>query len=169
MDHAFIISELTRNKEVFAQLLGHKAEAAIRWKPAADQWCLLEIVCHLLDEEREDFRARIQHLFEHPDTAPPSFDPLLWVTERKYMEQDYEAKVEAFLQEREQSVQWLQSLENPAWTNSYEHPQGGRPDAEHFLANWLGHDYLHIRQISRINYRYLQEHTHNPLRYAGNW
>jgi hypothetical protein len=28
--------------------------------------------------------------------------------------------------------------------------------AEMFLANWLAHDYLHIRQLIRLRYHYLE-------------
>lgn len=156
MEHAAIIHELARNKEVFAQLLIHKSEKAYRWKAAAEQWCLLEIICHLLDEERQDFRSRIQHLFEHPNTPPLPIDPKIWVRERKYMEQNYEEKLQSFLQERSASTQWLKSLENPGWKNAYEVPQGGKRTAEDFLVNWLAHDYLHIRQIVITKYQYLQ-------------
>lgn len=169
MHHADIIHELARNKEVFAQLLSYKSEKAYRWKPTTEQWCLLEIICHLLDEEREDFRSRIQHLFDHPNTPPPPFDPKVWVTERKYMEQNYEEKLQSFLKEREASLQWLKSLENPAWGNAYQLPEVGERTAAHFLVNWLAHDYLHIRQIVRTNYQYLQASSDDSLDYAGKW
>jgi len=30
------------------------------WKPAPDKWSILEVVNHLYDEEREDFRQRLE-------------------------------------------------------------------------------------------------------------
>ncbi len=169
MDHSAIISELARNRLVFEKLLSKKPKATYLWKPSKEQWCVLEIVCHLLDEEREDFKSRIRHLFEHPNTPPPAFDQVAWVTERKYVEQNYEEKLYEFLDERDKSIIWLQSLENPAWMNAYKHPKLGKVTAECFLANWLAHDYLHIRQVDRINYRHLQESSQHPLDYAGKW
>ena len=44
-----------------AVLAGVDAEQA-RWKPDADSWSILEVVCHLVDEEREDFRTRLDHI-----------------------------------------------------------------------------------------------------------
>ena len=38
-----------------------------------------------------------------------------------------------------------------------------------FLSNWLAHDYLHIKQITRYRYNYLEEKTAINLQYAGNW
>jgi len=59
------------------------------WKPAPEKWCLLEIVCHLYDEEREDFRARTRHVLETPTDTLPPIDPQGWVGSRKYIHQDY--------------------------------------------------------------------------------
>ena len=39
-------------------------EESARWRPGPARWSLLEILCHLLDEEREDFRRRIALLLE---------------------------------------------------------------------------------------------------------
>jgi hypothetical protein len=45
----------------------------------------------------------------------------------------------------------------------------GRLSAGTFLSNWLAHDYLHIRQIIRLKYQYLQRQTRESLDYAGAW
>jgi hypothetical protein len=37
------------------------------------------------------------------------------------------------------------------------------------FANWLAHDYLHIRQILRLKYEYLKSISEEDLSYAGEW
>ena len=169
MNHQEIIKKLSNNSTVFQGLLNEIPEEEYRWKPQPDQWCLLEVVCHLYDEEREDFRARVKHVLETPDQDLPKFDPLVWVTEREYLKQDYEKKLDEFLKERVQSINWLQSLHDVPWKNFYDHPKFGPLSAEFFLINWLAHDYLHIRQINRIKYQFLAEHNKEKLNYAGDW
>ena len=169
MNYQAVIQQLAQNKSLFYQLFTGISESAYRWKPSPDKWCLLEVICHLYDEEREDFRARTKSTLETPERALVQFDPEAWVTERKYMEQDYEQKLGQFLAERQQSIQWLQSLENPKWDNAYQHPKYGPLTAHHFLSNWLAHDYLHIRQATKLKYGYLQVDSANSLSYAGNW
>jgi hypothetical protein len=170
LNHAHIITQLEANHKTFEGLLSASDTAEITWRPAEKKWCLLEIACHLYDEEREDFRARLKHALETPDEKLPSIDPEGWVASRKYMEQDYNKKVADFLHEREQSVAWLRGLQNPAWKNAHRHPKFGPLSAEMFLANWLAHDYLHIRQIIRLRYHYLQHAAKEvSLRYAGEW
>lgn len=168
MDHHFIIRSLASNKKVFHDLLTNKSKSEYLWKPHAEKWCLLEIVCHLFDEEREDFRTRVKHTLESPNTLLPPIDTVGWVTSREYMEQDYEQMVAEFLNERTASVNWLNALLKPNWTNSYKHAELGSLSAEHFLANWLAHDLLHFRQIIKLQFQFLQSNTHIDLTYAGN-
>ena len=99
-NHAALITDLERNGAVFRALLDGIADDEVRWRPAEGKWDLLEIVCHLYDEEREDFRARVRHALETPADELPPIDPEGWVTSRKYAEQDYQRSLERFIQER---------------------------------------------------------------------
>lgn len=169
MDQVRVIAELARNRSVFEALLSETQTKAALWKPASDQWSLLEVTCHLYDEEREDFRARVKHCLENPELPLPPIDPVGWVTSRNYIEQDFAEKLTHFLKEREDSILWLRSLENPQWENTHDHPKLGKMSAKQFLSNWLAHDFIHIRQIIKIRYAYLDEHSGDSLKYAGNW
>ena len=169
MDYQKIFGELSKNKQVFSDLLQGVGKEQFNWKSRPEKWCLLEITCHLFDEEREDFRARLKHVLETPNDPLPSIDPVGWVTERKYLQQDYRGKLSSFLDERANSVAWLQSLNNPPWYNAYMHPKFGAMTAKMFLTNWLAHDYLHFRQITKLKYDYLQQVSGETLSYAGSW
>ncbi len=169
MDHTEIAIELGRNKDVFNQLLKDIEPVQFIWRPQTEKWCLLEILCHLYDEEREDFRARVRHVLTNPELEMPAIDPQGWVSRRMYMEQDFGQMLEKFLSEREVSVAYLLSLDNPQWDNTYHHPKLGPMKASLLLHNWLAHDYLHIRQIVGVKYKYLRAHCADPLSYAGDW
>ena len=169
MDHHKIKLELERNRQVFKNLLQGLPAAEYLWKPAPGKWCLLEIVCHLYDEEREDFRARIIHVLDNKSDPLPSIDPPQWVINRKYIEQDYGERLNMFLDERLSSVQWLRSLENPQWDKHYNHPKFGNMSAAMFLSNWLAHDYLHFKQIIKLRFDRLKDITGEDLNYAGEW
>lgn len=168
-DPAYIIAEFKRNRTVFAGLLQGLESTLYSWNPNAESWSILQVVCHLYDIEREDFRERVQSLLENPEQPFRSIEPGDWIEGRKYAEQDYEAKVASFLNERDQSIAWLESLNKPAWDHTYHHTIRGEMSAALFLSNWLGHDQLHIRQVNRIKRQYLQLQTGFDLSYAGNW
>ncbi|GAA3559152.1 DinB family protein [Snuella lapsa] len=164
-----IINQLEANKLIFKGLLLPKSEEVYIWRPDTKKWCLLEVACHLLDEECEDFKARIKYIFEKPDYEMPSINPEAWVVERDYMSKDYNKVVNAFLQERQKSVVWLREQLNANWEQSIVHPKLGIMSAKLFLSNWLAHDYLHMRQILSLQYKFLNTNSAHDLNYAGNW
>jgi hypothetical protein len=169
MNTNHIIEELKRNKTIFKNLLENLPPEQYNWRFNPDKWCLLEIVCHLYDEEREDFRERVKYVLENPEQPMNSIDPVGWVKSRKYIERDFNAEVKEFLYERDNSVKWLEHLENPKWDNFYKHPKLGNLSAKMIFANWLAHDYLHIRQILKLKYEYLKNISGENLSYAGDW
>ena len=169
MNHQIIINRLADNKEVFAALLQNIPEELIRLKSDEKNWSLLEIVNHLYDEEREDFRCRLDLTLGDPNIEWPSIDPASWIIDRNYMDRDFIESVETFFNEREKSIGWLNSLEAPNWKSAYYHKLLGPMSAENILANWLAHDLLHIRQITTVHWKFLSNMSESNLSYAGDW
>ncbi len=164
----FVIEQLNKNKALLHNILKtDDDDAMIVWKQTPDKWCLLEIICHLYDEERDDFRFRTQWVLEKPNETPPPFNQVDWVTEHKYIEQNYNQILDKFIKEREYSIAWLKSLKHPTWENSFEHSKLGKLTAGFFLNNWLAHDYLHLRQITKLKFDYLKHKSGSNLNYAG--
>ena len=74
--------ELARCPLVLDALLMDLDVAAWRARPAAAEWAPVEIVCHLRDEEAEDFGARLRVVLEGGERFTP-IDPERWATERR--------------------------------------------------------------------------------------
>ena len=122
---------------------------SVRWKPAPDKWSLLEILNHLGDEERDDFRRRIRLLLADPQQDWPPIDPDLWAIEREYNSRDLAKSLRDFAAERQASIDWLRSLESPDWKATKTHPLAGSLMAGDLLASWVAHDLMHLGQIAR--------------------
>ena len=170
MDSKALIQRLDANRAVFPPLIGAVTEEQARWRPGPDKWSLLEVVCHLLDEEREDFRRRLDLTLRDPESPWPPIDPPAWVEQRRYRDRDLGASLAEFLAERDNSLAWLRSLADPAWENRYEHPLLGTIRAGDLLASWVGHDLLHIRQIIGLQWGWAASLA-GPYdtKYAGEW
>ncbi|KAA3610461.1 MAG: DinB family protein [Calditrichaeota bacterium] len=170
MESKDIILKLEKNGLVFESLFKNITEEQISWKANENKWSMLEIVCHLLDEEKEDFRQRIDFTLNNPGEAWPAIDPQGWVRSRNYSGKNFDETLNQFLAERKKSIEWLYNLSNPNWQVCYLHPKAGEVSAEQLLANWIAHDLLHIRQITATNYAYLLYKT-SPIKldYAGKW
>ena len=140
-----------------------------RVRPAPDAWSIVEVVAHLLDEEREDFRARLDHVLHRPHETWPRIDPAAWVTERGYNERDLAETLGAFLAERERSLAWLAGLAAPDWSRVYE-ASWGPITAGDLAASWAAHDLLHIRQLVELRRaRLLTLTAPHSTTYAGDW
>lgn len=168
-DLAAITQQLESNATVFLEMFSSIPPEIRKWRSAPGKWCALEIVCHLYDEELEDFRARTRHVLETPNDPMPGINPLALVTERKYIEQDYDTVLTKFIAERKNSVAWLRGLQNPDWEQAYIHPKVGPLKAKLFVTNWVEHDYLHTRQLLTLKHNYLAQSTGEDLKYAGDW
>ena len=164
-----IISKLKLHQNIFIGHLAGLSTQEYLWKPHPEHWCLLEIICHLYDSEVDDFRFRLQFCLVNPDKKPPPIFPVEWVKDRKYIEQDFAVMTSKFIRARKASINYLKKLENADWSKGYVHSEFGRISAHFLLENWLAHDLLHIRQITRLKYLYLKEHSEEPIEYAGNW
>ncbi|MBU1700388.1 MAG: DinB family protein [Candidatus Eisenbacteria bacterium] len=165
-----MMDRMESNADVIKHLVHGVPAAQAAWKPAPDKWSLLEVMVHLLDEEREDFRVRVDILLNRPGDPWPPINPTGWVTEREYAKRDLEVSLLEFLEERSHSVAWLRSLPSPAWDNFDKHPIAGKITAGDIFSSWVAHDFLHIRQLTRLHFNYLQDQVDpHSLEYAGDW
>ena len=154
MNLDYFIDRFSKNREVFAGLVRGLSLEQAKWKPSPDKWSILEVVNHLLDEEREDFRQRIELVLADPMQAWPPIDPRTWVTSRGYNDREVDISLNNFLSEREKSLSWLRGLSEPDWQNSNTGPNGTLTAGD-LLASWLAHDFLHIRQLARLHWQYV--------------
>ncbi len=170
MDFEYCKSQLRRNGARISELVAAVSSQEARWKRDPETWSILEVVNHLYDEEREDFRVRLEIILHRPEKDWPPIDPQGWVTSRKYNERELKDSLENFLAERQASLAWLDSLSAPDWSAECRAPWGGRIAAGDMMAAWVGHDLLHMRQLVEIHRAYMV-HTLQPysVEYAGPW
>ena len=150
----YFIERFSKNRNVFEALVRGMSLEQARWKPTPDKWSTLEVVNHLYDEEREDFRQRVKLVLADPAQPWPPIDPRGWVNSRGYNERELDASLNNFLAEREKSLAWLRQLSQPNWQSCNEGPNG-KLTAGDLLASWLAHDFLHIRQLARLHWQYI--------------
>ncbi len=157
MDVLWAAERLTQNVQAIEALFVGVSSEQARWRPAPEKWSVLEIACHLRDEEREDFPLRIEYILQRPDQPLPMFDPVAWVVDRRYNEQDLEIVLAEFRAERLRRAKWLRGLEGSDWDAYSVRPNGSHLSAGDLLCSWLAHDQLHIRQIARTHHAYNEE------------
>jgi hypothetical protein len=170
MNLDFAVTSLARNRERLQSLIEGLTEDQVRYKPGPGAWSVLEVVNHLHDEEREDFRVRLDFTLHRPGQPWPPIDPEGWVVQRAYAARDFRPSWEGFVQERQASLTWLGGLGEVDWERSYEHPKAGIIRAGDILASWTVHDLLHMRQIIHLQFEHARQ-AFEPYStvYAGDW
>jgi hypothetical protein len=159
--------ELARFPALLDLAVADLAPASWRARPAAGEWAAVEIVCHLRDEEAEDFGARVRVVLAgEPRFAP--IDPEGWAIARRYRDADPSDALAAFRARRAASLAMLAEAPVARLAASAETPSGGRLSGLDLLAAWVTHDRLHLRQLAGTLARVWAERW-APLRadYAG--
>lgn len=169
MDVDRLLIQMANTAETILSFTEGVSDEQARWKPDPGSWSLLEVINHLYDEEREDFRMHLIQILNRPESRWHSIDPQGWVTQRRYNERDLTESIDNFLNAREESIDWLQSLTDVDWEQSMEAPFGHITAGDMF-ASWAAHDLLHMRQLVELHYAYtVQSVQPYSVRYAGEW
>ena len=169
MEFETLYQELENSTEMIRALLAGLSQEEAQVKPGPEARSMLEVVCHLYDEELEDFREHLDFILYRRDEEWHGIDPDGWVTERRYNEQNFIEMQNKFLAERAKSLEWLKGLAEADWETSYT-SQYGSMTAGEMLASWVAHDNLHIRQLVELRRRRI-EGIAQPygIEYAGEW
>jgi len=139
--------ELGRFTDLLDGIVAGLSSAQWRARPAPGEWAPVEIVCHLRDEEAEDFGARVRVVLEGGTRFVP-IDPEGWARDRHYLEADPAEALAVFRSHRASSLTLLGGASLERLAAAGEAPSGLRLTGLDVLAAWVAHDGLHLRQLA---------------------
>jgi hypothetical protein len=116
--------ELGRLPGVLEILLAGLDEVSARTRPAPDEWSPIEILCHLRDEESEDFGARLRVIVDGAGEFAP-IDPEVWAVERRYSEASLPDVLGELRARRQASLDLLASVAPDTLMGSRPHKRLG--------------------------------------------
>ncbi len=164
-----LFSELENSTKILASSLAGISQKEAQFKPSKKSWSILEVTCHLYDEEREDFREHLDFILHRQHESWHNIAPQAWVKLRKYNDQDFKMMKVKFFRERTKSLTCLKTLKNPNWDMVYI-SKWGEMRAGDMFASWIAHDNLHIRQLTELRRIVIEQKTKPyKTRYAGEW
>ena len=139
--------ELARLPVVLEGLLAGLDETYAHTRPASGEWSPVEILCHLRDEETEDFGARLRVIVDGESEFAP-IAPERWAEERRYREASLPDVLEALRARRQASLELLASVSPETLKGSRPHERLGRLSGLDILAAWVAHDRIHLAQLA---------------------
>jgi hypothetical protein len=169
MEFKTLYQELTHSTEMIRSLLAGIKQEEAQIKPSRSSWSILEVVCHLYDEEREDFREHLDFILHRQHEEWHPIAPTAWVKLRKYNQQNFNSMRTRFFRERAVSLDWLKKIRNSDWSTAYN-SKWGTMRAGDMFASWVAHDNLHIRQLTELRRLHIERITKPyQIQYAGDW
>src|SRR5262245_61010592 len=169
MEFKTLYQELAQSTEMIRALLAGIRQEEAQFKPSPGRWSILEVVCHLYDEEREDFREHLNFILHRQYEEWHPISPFAWVKLRKYNEQNFKIMQRKFFDERARSLAWLKTLKKANWKKTYTSKFGSMKAGDMFSA-WVAHDNLHARQLVELRRAHIEKISKPyKIRYAGDW
>lgn len=153
-----------------AQTIRGEAESlgsdGMRWRPAPGEWCVNEVIGHILEAEQRGFAGRIERIVTQPGRRLETWDQPEVARQRRDCERDGLELVRELEAMREESVRMVLGLTDEQLQLSGDHPQVGELRVIDLLHEWPHHDRSHLKQILSNVQAYVWPHMGNSQRFV---
>jgi uncharacterized damage-inducible protein DinB len=132
------------------RLLSETGGRSLTWKPSANEFSMLEHICHLRDIEQEGYTVRIGKLLHEDQPALPDIDGNRLAEERRYNTQSYQEALAAFTRARAENVRAIKALSPEQLTCSGMFEKVGPVTLAQLLRMMREHDREHLEALSGL-------------------
>jgi DinB family protein len=142
-------------------------EENARWHPAEGEWCVNEVLGHLIEAEKRGFAGRIRRALEEDRPREAAWDQQAVARERRDCDRLALSLFMEWMGLRHQSVELVRALRGDQLDRSCVHVKVGELRVRDLLHEWVHHDRNHTKQIlSNVQAR-VWPHLGNAQRFAG--
>lgn len=122
----------------------------LSWHPAPGEWCIKEVLGHMIETERRGFAGRIQIILESANPAIVPWNPDAVARERNDRAKEIGVLLDEFRAMREASISMVMGLGDADLRRGARHPQVGDLYVVDLLHEWVYHDGDHLKQILSV-------------------
>jgi len=134
--------------------------------PAAEHWCVNEVVGHLIEAERRGFAGRIREMLEADDPVFDTWDQPSVAAARHDCERVPEELIGEFAELRAESARLVAGLSDTDLERAGQHPDVGRLLVSDVMHESVHHDANHDRQILANVQTAVWPHMGNAQRFS---
>jgi DinB superfamily len=142
-------------------------EELLRWRPAPEEWCVLEVVGHLIETEERGFAGRIRTILAEERPRFSTWDPSAVARERQDVQRDPDELLAEYIERRTAGAALVETLTAADLTRGGEHPDVGFLTVNDLLHEWIHHDANHLRQILANVQAYTWPQMGNAQRFSA--
>ena len=150
----------------YASLLKSLPAAAATWRPAPSEWCVNEVVGHVVEAERRGFAGRIRIILGEDEPIFETWDQPAVAAARHDCEKPPSALLAELEPLRRDSLALLRSLKAEQLERGGMHPSVGRLTVNDLLHEWIHHEANHLRQAYANLQAYVWPDMGNAQRFS---
>lgn len=136
------------------------------FRPTPEDWCVNEVVGHLIEAEQRGFAGRIREMLEADDPVFVTWDQPSVAAARHDCERAPAELIEQFVGLRAESARLVAGLSDTDLERAGEHPEVGRLRVTDVMHEWVHHDANHDRQILANVQAAVWPHMGNARRFS---
>ncbi len=121
--------------------------AVLAWHPAPGEWCVKDVIGHIIEAERRGFAGRIRIILAGADPQLETWDQNAVARARRDCERDGGELLRELAALRQDSLGLVASLGEADLARGGRHPKVGHLTVGDLLNEWVHHDRNHARQI----------------------
>jgi hypothetical protein len=147
--------------------LGAVPERVLAWHPAPGEWCVKDVLGHLIEAERRGFAGRIRIILGAETPALQRWDPPEVARARGDCGKPAAALLDELARLREDSAGLVGRLIAADLDRAGRHPTVGLLRVRDLLQEWVHHDRNHVRQALANVQAYVWPAMGNSQKFAG--
>jgi hypothetical protein len=140
--------------------------AALAWHPAPGEWCVKEVLGHLIETEQRGFAGRIRVILAGDRPPLEGWDQEAVARARKDCDRDWTGLRDEFSRLRADSARLVAGLSPADLPRGGQHPKVGFLTVADLLHEWVHHDRNHIRQMLANAQAFVWPHMGNAQRFS---
>lgn len=138
-----------------------------RWHPADGEWCVNEVVGHLIEAEKRGFTGRIERTLAEDRPREPGWDQVAVARERRDCDRMAMSLFMEWMGIRDRSIELVRGLRPDQLDRACVHAKVGELRVRDLLHEWVHHDRNHAKQLLANVQARVWPHMGNTQKFAG--
>ena len=138
----------------------------LAWHPKPGEWCIKEVLGHLIEAEKRGFSGRIRTILQSDTPELEGWDQETVARERDDCAREWPALYQELVRLRGDSVAQVVKLSPVDLSRGGKHPKVGLLTVNDLLHEWVHHDRNHIRQMLANAQAHAWPHMGNAQRFS---
>ncbi len=146
---------------------GSLTDAEARWHPAPGQWCVNEVLGHLVESDKRGFVGRITRAIERDRPREAPWDQIAVARERRDCDRMIQSLFMEWMGQRHGAIEMVRSLRDDQLARECVHGKVGVLSVRDLLHEWVHHDRSHTKQILSNVQALVWPHMGNARQFTG--